>query len=365
MQPHEVHIVVIAGVRPQYIKMAALYDAIQQFNKGKNGTVHISAKYVNCNQHYSYQLAGNIINELGLRFDHTISHRERVPTRVMAEILVQSQEVISQMLPRPQWIVIFGDANTTLATTIAAKHSRLDVLHIEAGVRSNNFNTEEEINRRMVDHVSSLHFCSTRGDVQNLNREGIESAYFTGDLAYEFVLKSSQSSNYDPPYRPGYVLVTIHKSENFMSDRTLTNLIHVLSEFHHPVLFITHPKTRKKLAELNLLTQNITFCESIPYRKMLATIKDCRFLITDSGGLQREAHYLNKRCLVLRKKPGWYCLIELGFNRVISKEIESIQDGLDWVENKLDQSSYPSTSSPFYRPNGCDFALNLLVDKSQ
>jgi UDP-N-acetylglucosamine 2-epimerase len=238
-------------------------------------------------------------------------------------------------LQQIRWVVVFGDANCTLAAALAGAYRRKAVLHIEAGVRSGDISTYEEINRRAVDHIASAHYCATERSVRNLASEGITSSVLVGDLARDtFDRTLALGVTAVPEVVPGYILVAIHKAPNVESPIFLHNLFIILHQQPRSVLFVCHPNTRRRLRELGLeASQLIHIVGPLSYPQMVSAEAGAAFVITDSGGIQREAAYLGKRCLVRRDRPGWSELIHLGVNRKIDTTLESIQAGIDWIEN--------------------------------
>jgi len=183
---------------------------------------------------------------------------------------------------------------------------------------------------------------------------------FSYDFFTEFA--SHQPSGIEGFSQGEYILVTIHKLVNINSDEVLKNLTKLLSSYPRDVVFILHPRCQERLKELGLLTTTgVKFYPAFSYGKMISAMKGCAFIITDSGGLQREASYLKKRCLVRRETLGWSGLISAGINRLVGRDLDSINEGLLWAEKKLKEGEYDNFED-FIREDSCGFALNKLVD---
>jgi UDP-GlcNAc3NAcA epimerase len=357
----ELRIVVIGGVRPQYIKIAALQRAINEFNR--LSAIKIEARYINSGQHYDPKLSLDILEELEVGFDFTLSHQSHVPIEMLGRMITEIYRILDELDSPPDWVVVLGDATTTMAGAIAASRKLLPIVHMEAGVRSGKMDTLEEVHRRMVSHISSVHFCYARKDVDNLKAEKIiENVFWTGDLSYDFFM------DYAREIPPGfgtlpngeYILVTLHKPQNLYSQDVLPNLIYALNNHTRPVLFVTHPKCRERLQELDLIKgQNITFVSPLNYRTMLSAIKGSSYVITDSGGIRRESFYLNKLCLVRKDSVGWLEPISSGQSKLLG--VNNYEEELVWAENEISQIP-ESDISAFVRENACNYALKKLVD---
>jgi len=290
---------VIGGVRPQFIKIAAFQREIKKYNS--TFPQKINAYYLNSGQHYDFNLSDVLIKDLGIQFDYTLVHQDRRPIYVLGNMITGIYDILSTIDNRPDWVIVFGDTNSTLAGAYASARLGLPIVHVEAGVRSGDITSPEEIHRRIVSHISSAHFCTLRSCVTNLSNEGIvDKVYWTGDLCYDFFVDYANSlrNNIDPFINGEYVLVTLHKSVNLESDKLLINLVNVLEEYQRPSIFVMHPKCQERLKQLALLKSNkkINYVPSLSYKDMISAMKGCAFIITDSGGIQREAYYLKKRC---------------------------------------------------------------------
>ena len=344
--PARVSIVVVAGIRPQFIKVAALQSGIQKWNE--NSSIQIDATYVNVQQHYDDELAGSIVRELGIHFDHVCTYQSYRFAGMLADMIVHVTDAIRRVAEGTSvdWVVVIGDANTTLAGAIAAMKLSYPLIHIEAGVRTGDMRSPEEVNRIVVDHLANCHFVSSKDDVYNLAREGIgDHVIWTGDILYDFVKHRAAKLpvGYGPYADDEYVLASIHRQENLDSAETMRNIMRALSNHPRHVLFVTHPRTRKRLLDLQISEfDNIRFLSALTHDQMISAIKGCAFVITDSGGLQREAYYLGKRALIRQDVPFWPCLTRAGAHKAIGVQLDQIQQGLSWIEGALKTLRYPS-----------------------
>jgi UDP-GlcNAc3NAcA epimerase len=356
-----VKIVVVGGVRPQFIKIAALQDAIEKHNYSSK--TKIVAQYINSSQHYDNELSKVLIDELGLHFDYTLSHHSNLPIEMLGSMIVGIYNILDSLDSRPDWVVVIGDTTTTLAGAIAATRKLLPVVHVEAGVRSGKLNSMEEMHRKMVSHVSTVHFCYSKQDTENLRLENIvNNVYWTGDLAYSYfsnIIKKIPAGYGSFPFGE-YILVSIHKPQNLFSENMLVDLVAALNKQFRPVLFVMHPRCQERLKELNLLkSEKITYNQSLNYTEMLSAIKGCAFVITDSGGVRRESFYLNKPCLVRKDSVGWLAPFQSGQSKLIGRSDYTKE--LEWAEQRLIEG-VASNISDFVRGDSIELALEKLID---
>lgn len=360
-----IKLAIIGGIRPQFIKMAALKHEIIKYNNSI-GDFIFEPSFINTQQHYDQELSKKVCEDLSLNFDHIIPQPQKKPIDILANTITHLYEYLSNNRHLIDWVVVLGDATTTMAAAIVAARLYIPIVHVEAGVRSGDLRSLEEQHRRIVGQLATIHFCSAESNVQNLQAEGItQDVYWVGDVGYDHFIYRAQEAEFAFEIEDNFILATIHKSTNFRDPHIIKTLVNVLSNYHRPVVFVMHPKTRHLLKELGVYNSpGITFIESLSYTQMLALLKRCAFLVTDSGGLQREAYLLGKRCLVRRETLGWSKLVELNFNRLIGIEADEIELGLEWVEKELYSDSLKETASrnikEFYVPNAGQKALQIL-----
>jgi len=240
---------------------------------------------------------------------------------------------------KPDYVLVYGDTNSTLAGALAAVKLQIPVAHIEAGLRSFNREMPEEHNRVVADHCSDLLFCPTQRSVDNLAREGVtKGVHLVGDTMYDAALqfagiarKRSTILN-DLKLEPkGYLLSTIHRPYNTDVPENLQNILSALAEVGEVIVFPVHPRTRKKIAELEPPLQhgltNIKMIEPVGYLDMLVLEENARLILTDSGGMQKEAYFFGVPCITLRPETEWMETVESGWNVVAGDNISAILDG--------------------------------------
>lgn len=358
-------IAIVGGVRPQFIKMAALDWAIKKYNPLSSNK--FIPYYINTGQHYDDLLSSKVIRELGLHIDFSFKYSNNDPIAIMGDMFVQLSKTLDEIKPKVQWVVVMGDATTTFVGAVIGARKGYPVVHIEAGVRSGHLVSIEEMHRRIVSHISSVHFCTSRNGAKNLEKENInQNVFWSGDIAHDFILSCAKEyKDLLTAIGQDYIVVTLHKPTNLDTPETIKNIINVLSTYPRRSIFIAHPRTKEILVRLGITDSvgNITVLDSLPYYEMLAAIEKCAFIITDSGGLQREAYYLKKRCLVRRDSVGWTNFIDAGIHHLIDREKSDIVLGLDWAEKAL-RSEYPDIDVDFIRKDSWHYALDTLAGLS-
>ncbi len=354
-----IRLLLVAGIRSQYIKMAAFLDAVENHNR--ISTCQLNVVRINTGQHYDDLLFTHLTAELNLSFDFQIVHTDRTADAIFAHSFVELSKYLNKFESNSNLVVVFGDGNPAMVGALIAARHGFKLIHVEAGEKRAK-HEHEEINRRVVDSLSDIHFCVSQRAVLCLSNEGMsDGVYWTGDLAYDFMRKYvdrlypeiEQNVN-------GFILATIHRPENLRSE-VLNNIIQALSESTKKILFICHPQTKYRLQELELWNKkNITYLDALPYSEMLATIKRSSFLFTDSGGLIREASHLGRRCIVRRNEGGWPELIQAGYNIRVGTSLKEIKHSL--VKMNSLTVKYVDPPELLYRKNGVEYALDLICE---
>ena len=360
-----INVIFIVGIRSQYIKLASMQRAVQKFNI--DSEIKINPTYINTGQHYDYELS-QFISELDIHFDYTFEYEDKNPLSILGTMQTKLGECINEIRIKQNihWLVVFGDANSTLAGAIIASRLHIPLIHVESGVRTGDKSSPEEINRIVADHIAQVHFVSSEIDEKNLIKEGlVNNNFYSGDIVYDLVLDLSQEikSGYKD-FQNGYILCTIHREENLQSSLILENILNVLSTYKRKVVFITHPRTKSVIDKLKLkYLENIFFTSGIPYMELLSAIKGCSFLVTDSGALQREAFYLKKRCLIRQDIAFWQSLTQAGIHKTFTNSKEDFIEKLEWVEQAI-LNDYP-TYSDFGNGTATNVILKKIVELSE
>jgi UDP-N-acetylglucosamine 2-epimerase len=343
----------IVGARPQFIKAAMVSRAWK--GSGDELILHTG-------QHYDDNMSQLFFDELGLREPDVNlgvgggSHAEQT-SRMLTGIdgYLESEQ--------PGWVIIYGDTNSTLAGALCAAKRQMKTAHVEAGLRSFNRNMPEEINRILSDQISDLLFCPTKAAVNHLKKEGItEGVFQVGDVMADslkfFLLAAEERStildNLD--LKTGqYGLVTVHRSGNVDDRKNLSEILAGLRDIDFPLLFPVHPRTSKMINEFGLdIPKNMRAIEPVGYLDMLMLEKNAECILTDSGGIQKEAYLLGVRCITMREETEWVETIEAGWNCLAGTSRRKIREYF--------RDFHPSEERPDIYGNGhaADKIINVL-----
>lgn len=316
-------IVTMVGARPQFIKAAAVSRAINDYNLA-NPDKKIQEMIVHTGQHYDYNMSEVFFEELEIPRPH---HNLGVGSGMHGQQTGRMLEVVEKVLKeeRPDWVLVYGDTNSTLAGALAAVKMHIPVAHVEAGLRSFNRRMPEEINRVLTDHVSSLLFCPTETAVGNLKQEGIvKGVYNVGDVMYDCMRYYKKKIGNNTPTleqlelgQKEFVLATVHRAENTDIQERLKNIFEAFEEISRelPVIVSLHPRTLKYLKEYNIeVGRDVRILEPLPYLKMIELEWNARIILTDSGGVQKEAFFAGTPCITLREETEWVETVQCGVN---------------------------------------------------
>jgi UDP-N-acetylglucosamine 2-epimerase len=346
-------IVTIVGARPQFIKAGAISRAIQEFNKRLQHRRYkkrrIQEILVHTGQHYDYLMDKVFFEELELpRPDYHLGVGSGSHAKQTGMMLERIEPILQK--ENPKVILVYGDTNSTLAGALAAAKLRIPVAHVEAGLRSYNQSMPEEINRVLTDHLATVLFCPTTQSVRNLLKEGIKDGGTqvvknVGDVMYDSILyytkiaekKSTILKRLDL-ITPNYYLATLHRAENTDGPRRLESILRALDEIgrNTPVILPLHPRTKKMIKAYRFFSKfkNIGFIEPVSYLDMLQLEKNAEAILTDSGGVQKEAYWLRVPCLTLREETEWVETVEGGWNVLVGMKTRKIVEGISHLEEK-------------------------------
>jgi len=379
-------IIHIVGARPQFIKMAVVSRAITVHNKEVTESDRIEELIIHTGQHYDYGMSKVFFDELGIpRPDYNLGIGSGAHGAQTGRMLEAIEKVLVD--EQPDWVLLYGDTNSTLAGALAAAKLHIPVAHVEAGLRSFNKEMPEEINRVLTDHTSDLLFCPTETAVENLRREGFTSiannghlvsdldsdlalnvnhelrtknhepvVLNVGDVMYDSVLynlklaekrsdilkrlhlfpnKPNEPHELNKPDKPmRYALATVHRASNTDNPERLRSIFQALNEIARsvmPVIIPLHPRTRKQLNALSNPTNstnpmnptnsmNLIIIDPVPYLDMLLLEKNAKLVLTDSGGVQKEAFILNVPCVTLREETEWVETVDAGLNALVGAD---------------------------------------------
>jgi UDP-N-acetylglucosamine 2-epimerase len=320
-------VVSVVGARPQFIKLSPLSKELRK--KHREIVVHTG-------QHYDYELSRVFFSQLSIpKPDYNLGIGSDEHGAQTGRMLKGVEEVL--LFEKPDLVLVYGDTNSTLAGALAAAKLKIPVAHVEAGLRSFKKSMPEEINRVLTDHVSSLLFCPTPTSVKNLKREGItKGIHLVGDVMYDSLRanlavaeKRSGIIKKLGLKKGGFYLITIHRAENTDEEGNLRKITRIVTGLDERVVFPIHPRTRKKLLEFRLLDEmlaqdGLLLIDPVSYLDMLVLEKNARYVLTDSGGVQKEAFFLKTPCLTLREETEWAETLEGGWNEIVGLSLRRI-----------------------------------------
>ncbi len=327
-------ILTVVGARPQFIKAAVISRAILQHNQSGHSTP-IEEEILHTGQHYDPAMSQAFFDQMEIpepviNLNIGSGLHGQVTGAMLAGI---EQEILKR---RPDWVVVFGDTNSTLAGALAAAKLHVPIAHVESGMRSFSRKMPEEINRILTDHIADLLFCSSEAARDQLAREGItQGVHLVGDVMFDAVLFYRDRAIV-PDRGEQYALASLHRAENTDDPIRLEKILGAMGQSPVPVRLPLHPRTRKMIDQGSIaLSDNVTAMEPLPYLSMLGHLQEAAFVITDSGGLQKEAYFYGKRCITVREQTEWTELVTAGVNRVVGADAAAIRAAFDWALQPL------------------------------
>ena len=351
-------IVTIVGARPQFIKAAVVSRAIANFNKDlTSNSLLVTEVIVHTGQHYDRNMSDVFFEEMNISNpDYYLNINGLSHGAMTGQMLEKIETVLAE--EKPDAVLVYGDTNTTLAAALAAVKLHIPVAHVEAGLRSFNRKMPEEINRVLTDHMSSFLFCPTKRSVENLKAEGIIKKEFAanakngcslihnpniclvGDVMLDAAIYYKERARKPQLDLPGkFILATIHRAENTNSAVRLKSIFDGFEKIGKevPIIIPLHPRTRKRIQTLDLkASDSIKIIDPVGYLEMIYLLENCMLVMTDSGGLQKEAFFFKKPCITMRDETEWVELVEHGFNSLTGAETQKIVH----VYRKVAQATY-------------------------
>jgi UDP-GlcNAc3NAcA epimerase len=316
-------IVSIVGARPQFVKAAAVSRKLREQH---------TEVLVHTGQHYDYEMSGIFFDGLEMPApDVNLGVGSGAHGAQTGAMLKAIEDVL--IAERPDWLMVYGDTNSTLAGALAASKVFVPVAHVEAGLRSFNRRMPEEVNRVVADHLSDLLLCPSDTAARNLAAEGISQGVdVVGDVMLDVLNWATERALARPPevlHRLGltkpFVLATVHRSENTDDRARLAQILLALDALDEPVIFPVHPRTSRAIQELNWRPKpHLQLIDPVGYVEMLTLTGAARLVLTDSGGLQKEAYWLGVPCLTLRDETEWVETVHTGWNALVGSDFERI-----------------------------------------
>jgi UDP-GlcNAc3NAcA epimerase len=332
-------ILTVLGARPQFIKAAPLSRVLRK---------HHHEVLVHTGQHYDDNMSKIFFDELSIpSADYNLGVGSDLPGKQIGVMLIKLEEVLDR--EKPDWVLVYGDTNSTLAGSLAAVKQHIPVAHIEAGLRSYDWQMPVDINRVMPDHLSALLFCPAQAAVDNLAAESItKGVYIVGDVMFEsLTLAKSIAKNRSTIHEnlglreKKYLLATIHRAENTDHPERLKKILESFSCIDQQIIFPVHPRTRKVISSFGLSVSqisNLVMIDPVGYLDMIQLESSAEKILTDSGGIQKEAYWLGVPCITLRDRTEWIETISSGWNVLVgddpAKLIEAVRKE-DFPEQQL------------------------------
>jgi UDP-N-acetylglucosamine 2-epimerase len=352
-------IITVIGARPQFIKAAAVSRHLRN---------SVTELYIHTGQHYDENMSDIFFREMSIpQPNYNLGVGGGPHGWMTGKMLTGIENVCLE--EKPDSLMVYGDTDSTLAGALAAAKLHIPVIHVEAGLRSFNRSMPEEINRVLTDHISTLLFCSSQTAINNLNAEGInKKVYMVGDvmmdsLAYYTPLAIRNSNILDQLRlkEKDFILLTLHRAENVDEPRRLTKILSALLTTEKNIVFPIHPRTRKQLVDIDVVEKiqknsKIQVIDPVGYFDMILLEKFASIIMTDSGGVQKEAYWFQVPCLTLRDETEWTETVDAGWNQLVRINKQEIIDAVENVK-------FPLIHPPLYGKGKAGvFISERLVD---
>ncbi len=320
-------VLTVVGARPQFIKVVPVSKYLRKYCR---------EILVHTGQHYDYAMSEVFFKDLKIpRPDYNLNIGSRSHAEQTAKMMIEIERLC--LKEKPDLLLVYGDTNSTLAAALAAVKLKIPVAHVEAGPRNYDLSIPEEVNRVLTDRVSDLLLCPTSYTKKNLEREGFrQGVFFTGDVMLDMLLAVKQIANKKSKIlkklglvSDQYCYVTLHRPHNVDNKTALMEIVKGFIKLKQILVFPVHPRTKKNLKKFGLWkflrqADNIILIEPVGYLDSIQLASNAKKIITDSGGLQREAYFLKKPCLTLMDRSPWPEIIKIGWNKLVPAKDNSL-----------------------------------------
>jgi len=345
----------IVGARPQFIKAAVFSKEIQKHKDIEEVLVHTG-------QHYDDKMSEIFFQQLGIsKPNYNLSIGNCSHGAMTGRQIEKIEEIL--IIEKPDFVILYGDTNSTLAGAISASKLNIPIVHIESGLRSYNNKMPEEINRVLTDHVSEILFTPSISSKNNLIKEGINSdkIHIVGDIMYDATLLYKKESIIPTELSKldlnnlNYVLCTIHRQESLNNITFLSEVFKIFELSKRMIILPLHPHTKKILLQYEIkIPDNVVILEPVGYLEMNWLLMNCNMVITDSGGLQKEAFFHKKYCVTLRNDTEWIETVELGNNILVGNDLKILKSKIESIQIKFND---------IHMPYGDGFTAKKIVDR--
>ncbi|MGE5431189.1 MAG: non-hydrolyzing UDP-N-acetylglucosamine 2-epimerase [Syntrophomonadaceae bacterium] len=359
-------IISVVGARPNFMKVAPLHKAFKKYNG------EIEHLVCHTGQHYDEKMSKVFFNDLELPKPHFYlgigsgSHAEQT-----ARVMVEFEKVLLE--EKPDLVIVVGDVNSTIACSLVASKLHIKVAHVEAGLRSNDRQMPEEINRLLTDAISDFLFVTEKSGLENLMHEGVSDSkvFFTGNVMIDSLINylpkadASEALECYNLEKGNYILVTLHRPSNVDSKEYLEKLIHLLNTVSEKrkLIFPIHPRTKNNMQRFGLdgsLSENVILTDPIGYIDFLSLTKNAELIITDSGGIQEESTYMGVQCITVRDNTERPITVELGTNQLIGTDLDKVEKtALEVLEGKKKSGTIP----PLWDGHAAERIAEIIIKK--
>lgn len=360
-----VKVCTVIGARPQFIKAAAVSAKFAEY-PGKK----IREIIVHTGQHYDHEMSKLFFKELGIPHEKYNLETGSVSHGAQTERILEKLEKVL-ISEKPDVVLVYGDTNSTLAGALAAAKLCIPLVHIEAGMRSFNRTMPEEINRIVSDHLANINFCSTETAMRNLKNEGRgNTAVLVGDVMFDCALKFEKTAEkFHNPLKKlnikkfSYILMTCHRAENTDDKERLSEIIKAANRISKEIdiVFPIHPRTKKYLNKYKFkLSDRIRIIRPAGYLEMLVLEKNAKLILTDSGGIQKEAFFYRTPCVTMRNETEWVETVELGWNKTTGANSLKIYEAIaDFIKNPPS----PVSIQPYGNGNSAEKIVEIILSR--
>ena len=339
MLKKKIKIIIIVGSRPNFIKVPFLINELKRKKRVEMVLVHTG-------QHYDFEMSQVFFQELKIPKPHySLGVGSGSHAWQTAKIMEKLEPVI--LREKPGLVIVVGDVNSTLAGALTAAKLNIPLAHIEAGLRSYNKTMPEEVNRVLTDHISDFLFCPTETAVKNLKKEGItRGVYNVGDIMYDTLIASrAKIQNSRLLERLGlkpkqYLLLTVHRAANADNLENLRKILMAVRESGEKIVFPVHPRTRKRLKKLKIRNSKLKIIPPVGYLDMLVLEKNAKKILTDSGGVQKEAYWMKVPCITLRRETEWVETARSGWNILTGVDEKNIKKAIKHFQPEKSQKNW-------------------------
>ena len=361
----KIKVLTILGARPQFIKAGSVSREVIRLREAGVG---IQEVIVHTGQHYDANMSDVFFEEMHIpKPDYFLGIGGNTHGAMTGQMIEKIEEILVK--EQPDWVMVYGDTNSTLAGAIATSKLHTKIAHVEAGLRSFNMRMPEEINRILTDRISSALFCPTQVAVDNLQKEGVENwqtgvkVMLSGDVMQDGAIfyKKLAKKPENLSISNDFVLCTIHRAENTDDQSRIIQIISALNEIAQDkqVILPLHPRTKKVLQTLECDTSELSIINPVGYLNMVWLINNSSLVITDSGGLQKEAYFFEKPCITLRDETEWVELVEAGVNFLVGADTDKI---VSVYKNNLKSSNQNTKLGLYGDGNASKKIVSELLD---